>query len=286
MANKERNLGNVTLARYLKNRLPVFLFHEIGEKPSEFHRMAGTFIELQKFEELLNWISRTFIVRSLDALLSGQPVAPNSCVLTFDDSWKGALTWGPELLAKRQMPATFFLNSSVLDGAPDLAAYAYLTNPGQTWPTATVNDQIKVSSESPNIRSFSGETASWNDVKKLNSSLFTLGNHLYWHSNVMTGSLADFEQNYFKNRDRLSEYGNYREILAFPYGRQEKHFDLTHIQKSTELGVLKAFSSNAGTNTRRTQFLLRRTAPSFSSSPEEILRQLVDADIRRFLTNK
>jgi hypothetical protein len=47
------------------------------------------------------------------------------------------------------------------------------------------------------------------------------------------------------------------------------------------LGAEKSFSSNSGSNRNVKNFLLRRTAPVFQISPQEILQQVLDADIRR-----
>lgn len=281
MPGHQLPLENVAISKYLNKRLTIFLFHEIGVKPSKFHEKAGTFMHVEKFEELVDWISRSFSVESMNSLISGQELGKRPCILTFDDTWKGALTLASELLARRKLPATYFLNSSILDGYPDLAAHAHLIHPEKQWPTARVGDELSSTFTKTKVEAFSGETGIWDDVKNLDPHLFTLGNHLYWHSDVSTGSPDNFRTNFTKNTEGLKEFPNFRQVLAFPYGRENKHFTPTHIKIAGSLGAEKSFSSNSGSNRNAKHFLLRRTAPVFQNSPQEILQQVIKADFRR-----
>ena len=281
MTGLQLSIKNLAVSKYLNKRLTIFLFHEIGLKPSRFHEKAGTFMHLEKFEEIVDWISQSFSVESMNSLISGQALGKRPCILTFDDTWKGAITLASELLARQKLPATYFLNSSVLDGYPDLAAHAHLLHSDRQWPTAQVGDELRTTFTKANVQPFSGETATWEDVKNLDPHLFTLGNHLYWHSDTSTGSPENFRTNFTENTKRLTEFPNFRQVLAFPYGRENKHFTSTHIKMAEFLGAEKSFSSNSGSNRNVKNFLLRRTAPVFQISPQEILQQVLDADIRR-----
>ena len=281
MTGSQLSLENVAISSYLNKRVTIFLFHEIGVKPSRFHEKAGTFMHVEKFEELVDWISQSFSVESMNSLISGQALGKRPCILTFDDAWKGALTLASEILARKNLPATYFLNSSILDGYSDLAAHSYLIHPDKEWPTAHVGDELRSTFTKANVESFSGETAKWDDVKNLDPHLFTLGNHLYWHSDVSTGSPDNFRTNFTENTERLKEFPNFRQVLAFPYGRENKHFTSTHIRLAESLGAEKSFSSNSGSNRNIKHFLLRRTAPVFQNSPQEILQQVLKADFRR-----
>lgn len=95
------------------------------------------------FAHQLSLLSRFTTVlplrRALDLIEAGRPLPPRAVALTFDDGYRDNLDLGVPMLARRNLPATFFLVPGFLSGTvtawwEDLAgAFASFTAPTLEW---------------------------------------------------------------------------------------------------------------------------------------------------------
>jgi len=94
----------------------ILAYHNIvpeGESPVGDRSLH---LPQRAFAEQLDRLLETHTVVRLDQLLStGAEASRPQAVITFDDGYVGALTAGVEELARRQLPATFFVNPGALD---------------------------------------------------------------------------------------------------------------------------------------------------------------------------
>ena len=103
------------------------------------------------------------------------------------------------------------------------------------------------------------------------NNLFFYGNHLYdhWNANALTAD--EFEIEYKKNDDFLSQFKNYLNLFAFTNGKPETCFTQNHIDLLKGLAAKRIFSSSNGINEDLSSFLFGRLSTFDSDTSENKL---------------
>ncbi len=120
-------LGRFFLRRERRRgRIPILLYHRVGgfadsgESHTCFMAM-GMVVEKSRFEAQMDYLSRNATVVGLDeaaaSLRNGNPLPPDSVVLTFDDGFRDNRTIVAPILRKHRYCATFFPIGSLVNGS-------------------------------------------------------------------------------------------------------------------------------------------------------------------------
>jgi peptidoglycan/xylan/chitin deacetylase (PgdA/CDA1 family) len=94
----------------------ILAYHNIIPDPSAAGRDRSLHLLQRDFSLQLDLIQEHFEVLPLQEVLTGTPGARPRLAVTFDDAYRGAVTLGAAELARRNLPATFFVVPAYLDG--------------------------------------------------------------------------------------------------------------------------------------------------------------------------
>jgi peptidoglycan/xylan/chitin deacetylase (PgdA/CDA1 family) len=104
--------------------LRCLVFHDIAERESAFTRELNVTVTPKAFATALNFITRHYNPVSLRDVLAGdarKKLPPRPLLVTFDDGYASVARWAAPLCLRYGVPATLFLNASLL-GNTRLAA--------------------------------------------------------------------------------------------------------------------------------------------------------------------
>jgi peptidoglycan/xylan/chitin deacetylase (PgdA/CDA1 family) len=219
----------------LTRGLTVFIFHEVTDSPSEFHRHHRTYTSPEVFRQQLSWITDRFTVVAPTYLaqLGGSGHLPqNAALLSFDDSWAGIFRVALPILRESRLPAICFVNMGTVKGDPDLAAVR-----GYEVGRTTPSDLARMSSidlelgerliadvrvrygDDASFRAYEGPTATADDLEEAARSGYVwFGSHLYHHWNIRTILDDLYAHSLAANSAALSEYDNALPAFAPPHG--------------------------------------------------------------------
>ena len=264
----------------LKNRLTVFVFHEVSDTPSEFTRRYGLSLTLSQFKQQANWIRDNFNVINPELLVANAPLPNNAALITFDDGFAGAFKNAYPILDRLDMPSVMFMNMQPqITRLPMLSALVvylmdncvnfreYIQNLGLKKPaylsvTPEIMEQFKTLHDLPalsKIIKFQGDLvdsetmAFWDDCSNV-----YYGNHLYDHWNAAALSQEELKEQYRLNELALEPYHSSLKLFAFTNGKPEICFSRADIETIIKMGAKRIFSTVAGVNKKSDAVLLGR----------------------------
>lgn len=264
----------------LKNRLTVFVFHEVSDTPSEFTRRYGLSLTLSQFKQQAKWIRDNFSVINPELLVANAPLPNNAALITFDDGFAGAFKNAYPILDRLDMPSVMFMNMQPqITRLPMLSALVvYLTNncanfreyiqnlglkkPAYLSVTPEIMEQFKRIHDLPalsKIIKFQGDLvdsetmAFWDDCSNV-----YYGNHLYDHWNAAALSQEELKEQYRLNELALEPYHSSLKLFAFTNGKPEICFSQADIETIIKMGAKRIFSTVAGVNKNSDAVLLGR----------------------------
>lgn len=108
-------IGAAPLLRWIGKRNPkVLLYHDCAHRESDYVAGLECTTSPENFSEHIAYLSRHYRIVPLDTILSGN--APSRAVsITFDDGYASVYDNAFPILRARQLPATIYLISSVID---------------------------------------------------------------------------------------------------------------------------------------------------------------------------
>lgn len=211
-----------------------------------YHRVSDEFLDsvtvgVEQFDRHLHCLRRHYDVIDLPTFLAtrGSPRRRPCVVLTFDDGYEDNLL-AALLLRRAGLPCTFFICTRIV-------------GTDRAFP----HDLQRLSRRVPAL--------DWDQVHRMVSWGFQMGNHTAHHANLGTIPVGQAIDEVLKGcedlRDRLGDCAG-ADWLAYPYGKPE---DITDELRARlpGLGVPYCFSAYGGTN-----------PPDFD--PLNILRQSID----------
>jgi len=233
----------------------TFLYHEINNNPSDFHKNNNLFINEENFYNQISEIKNKFNI--INPLKLGDKNTPNkkNALITFDDSSKGIFKYGLPILEKLKVPAIIFLNMDIIEHNNNLMTKVFFIKDMDYKNKNTIKNIRKLNfinteeyfknNKNDEYNKYQGEWANKNDLKKIESSnLFFIGNHSYNHYSFKNLNTNEIKNQYLKNYLLLKKYKNFVPFFSYPFGQWKLDYD-NKINKIIEnLGVKFIFSAN------------------------------------------
>jgi len=280
---------------FFRNKLVVFLFHEVSFKPSKFYHENNLNINPNLFEKQIEFILKNFKIIHAKELFSKNNKKP-SALITFDDGSIGVFKNAIKILKNKKCPSILFINLSQIKNEifwPGLVVYLCnhfdkfkkIVNPknkkhikGKEFLYAHPDhikeffkffDEKKITTSA---KKYYGNFGSLNDLRNISKSkLFCFGNHLYNHYNSLAISKKLLINNYNKNKNEMNFLENYIDYFSYPYGQKDICYNNTTNEIILYNGSKAIFTSNpyGGFNSQNMVFHRFSIDESFTS--EKIL---------------
>ena len=103
-----------------KDKLTIFLFHEISNQPSLFQKKYNIYHSISDFKKILNWINQNYNIISP---LEIQNKIENKALITFDDGYLGTFKNAVPMMLEKKIPSIHFLNMGpILNHEPNIVS--------------------------------------------------------------------------------------------------------------------------------------------------------------------
>ena len=215
--------------RRMRDRALVLAFHNVVPRGAAAAGERSLHVPLQRFTEYLDVLTATHDVVPLAAALAPAGTGRPRVALTFDDAYRGAVTVGAAELARRGLPATFFVTPAFVGG-------------GTFWwdalagPTGAVDDGFRTRAltelrgEDARVRAAAAlppaplpPHAAVASVEELRAALrapgISLASHSWSHANLAALEGAALVEELTKPQRWLAErFETVSPYLAYPYG--------------------------------------------------------------------
>ena len=260
--------GSSFIFRFLlKNSTVIFLYHEVTDEPSEFHKKYNLNVPPDLFRDQIKMIMNHFNVISSETLLKGNYKTP-AALITFDDGSKGNYYNAFPILEELNCPSLMFLNMGSINGEifwPGLITYLF--NRDNKFIETVVNNKKNkfrkldflniqprdieeyISSNKlkiyKNARKYYGDFMNMSDLKEMSKSkLLNFGNHLYQHYNCAISSQEEIEINYILNKNILKTFKNNSNLFSYPFGQKGTCYNNKTNQTIFDLGAKAVFAAH------------------------------------------
>ena len=249
-----------------KNKIVVFLFHEISYNPSKFYYENNLNINPDLFKKQIEFIKNNFKVIHAKELYNKRTKTPTA-LITFDDGSICLFKYALKILENKNCPSIFFLNFApfkkeifwsglVIFLCNNYNDFKKIVNPenesymrGKEFLYALPkhverffqhNDKKKIIKAS---KKYYGEFGTLNDLKKIsNSKLFCIGNHLYNHFNALLLNEIDLIKCY--NKNRMTYLNNFIDYFSYPYGQKNTCYNDKTNKILIKNGAKAVFTAN------------------------------------------
>lgn len=267
--------------------LAVLNWHQVTPSfdPRRHHRYTWT--QLGDFEASLDWLAQKFEILPLTEAIDRcrrRAIQGPCAALTFDDGDVSIAEYVAPVLVRRQLPATFFINSAYLnqsrsywfpilafggDGLPaDLRAQAQ--NLRQT------NDAVfyqevrqRVEQLAATVPDLASRLVSSEWLAGLDARQFTIGAHGHEHQRFSLMTRESQRSNLRENVRCLSQFRAYRPVFAVPFGRPGD-WNASTLEVARELG-LDVVLADGGLNFRPAEAYRRISCDGQAAGP--LIRQ-------------
>tara|TARA_B110000003_G_scaffold41648_1_gene38820 strand:- start:13621 stop:14571 length:951 start_codon:yes stop_codon:yes gene_type:complete len=259
--------NNFLFKLFFKNSTVVFLYHEVTNEPSEFHKKHDLNVPPELFKDQIKLIMNHFNVINAETLINGNYKKP-AALITFDDGSKGNYTNAYPILEELNCPSLMFLNMGPINGEifwPGLITYLF--NCDNKFIETVINHKKNkfrkldflniqprdieeyISSNKlkiyKNARKYYGDFMNRSDLKEMSESKFlSFGNHLYQHYNCANCSKDEIVNNYVLNHDLLKNYKNYSNLFSYPFGQETTCYNDKTNEIIYDLGAKAVFAAH------------------------------------------
>lgn len=267
-----------------RNKLLVFIFHQSTPvfDPQKNHKYIWA--DIKFFESQIVYLKNNFEIVKLDEavqqLRSGN-LKKTKVAITFDDGDASLQDYIIPILEKHNIPATFFINTSytttdqkgywfniynyfmadtekrkkyISEKIDEIAGKLRNTND----PDFYSNNYKKIEALSKYIGDDTRFYLGYDQLKKLNPELFSIGLHGHEHQRFSMMSKSWQKNDLLNNIALLSKFKTYTPIFAIPYGKPHD-WNTDTIDICKEMGLEVAFA-NGGFNVKNNQGILRMPA--------------------------
>ncbi|RYG48945.1 polysaccharide deacetylase family protein [bacterium] len=205
---------------------PILCYHKVGPEAEE-----GRFLNVapERLAGHAAWLKRRYrVVRLRDLDLNAR-----QAVMTFDDAYQSACSYGVEVLDRAGVFGTFFAVAGKLGGTSD-------------WD----GERARPLAEADTLRLIS-------------AAGHEIGNHTLSHPRLPTLDASGQRREILEADRELARWGFTPKTLCYPWGA----FDETTLRVAREVGYVRAVSLRKGLARRGEDLLcLRRVAIGFSDS--------------------
>ncbi len=235
-------------------KLTTFLYHEINNTPSEFHKINNLNVTEEVFFDQLSFIKKKYNIINPKDLIKNDINEHHNALITFDDSSKGIIKFAIPILKKLKIPAIFFLNMDVITSKDNYMTKIFfimkkfnleLKNKSIRSISSTDINKLFCKINIDEYKIFSGDWIDENDLLNLNNSKeFYLGNHLYNHYSLKYLNEKSIKYQYTKNDLLLKKYNNYLPFFSYPFGQFRLDYDKSTNEIVKKLGAKYIFTAN------------------------------------------
>ncbi len=266
-------IGEKTLIRNLENKIIIFCYHNITNKPSKFCENYNLFVNIENFKTQINFIKRNFEIIDIRSLADPNFCVPkNAAIITFDDGFEGTFKNGLYYLNLNGIPSVVFLNMGhILENKPMVSAVAkYLEENKNQYSYLSIkknfHHHIKVSEYlnlicCPELRelvlNYQGPIASESDLHMFqNSKYIAFANHYYQHFDSRVLSIDEIRSQIIKNEEFLQKYNNSTNFFAFTNGTNSER----EIKLLMSLNLFCRILTSSGSASFNKKYVLDRMA--------------------------
>lgn len=290
-------IGKIFKAPYLKlrnkNKLTIFVFHEINNTPSIYVKKDNLNLTLNKFKRIINLIEKHYNLISPKDIRKFVHV-DNPAMISFDDGFQGVFKNALPYLEKKKIPSLHFLNMKpIIDKKPNICStIQYLEKYDEKFQKFLKINNIKKPgylSISPKvynkfIKKFGGiSNNTKKKIKKFQGDLVDEGllrnwdkskyvfyaNHLYDHWNTITLNNIILKSQFNRNLYHLKKYKKFINFFAFTNGQPDTCFNdinVNVLKKNCDL----IFAASSGQNKVNSKIFLDRIGISFVDIDEDM----------------
>lgn len=238
-------LKNIYHLSKKKKPLPgvyIFTFHQVSNYICGIID-SGTNSTVRQFEQKIELINENFKIISLNDFLKfrNRSLKEPYAIITFDDGDKSCENFVLPFLKKKELPATFFINSNNIlskelswpfklrllkNEFKDIYLDLIKCKDFQTIRVTDDNESYNhcVSKLDLILNEKKIDTSEFfvskDFLEKLDKSQFSIGNHGHKHDRYSMLSKEKQNIDYFTCKDFLTSYDSYINVFACPFGRQ------------------------------------------------------------------
>jgi peptidoglycan/xylan/chitin deacetylase (PgdA/CDA1 family) len=237
----------------------VLAYHNVVPDDAEPVGDASLHLKRSRFAAQLDLLCRTHTVVPLHDALScdGRPRGRPWAAITFDDAYQGALTLGAAELARRGLPATFFVAPRFVGGAAfwwdrvalpkdpraraDFRRRALLECAGRDDAVRELAAKCGLGEQEPPAYA---RCASEREIRQVvTTSGITLGSHSWSHPNLAALTAAEVVDEVTRPMAWLrGRFNSVVALLAYPYG----HYSAAVAQAAARAGYSGALMIGGG----------------------------------------
>ncbi len=257
---------NALCGFFMRKKVFLLMYHSIGSKKTnkELRQDLYTHISIDSdsFEQQIAYLHKkghTFIsfddIETLDFNTIQKPT-----IIYFDDGFKDNLVNAKPILEKYNVPATMFLVSGILDRTHMIWTILYkeaLSLLGVSSENQIKKiENLKMGTEYNRVKELSQYPLSeysylfdiflnWDDVKRMENSVFRFGSHGVSHTRLTELAPEDFRHETLYSKERIEEkVGQKVTAFSFPYGRGNNAL----VQSLNDAGYRFVVSQGKGIN--------------------------------------
>lgn len=311
----KKNFGKIFKYPYLKlrnkNKITIFVFHEICDYPSDFIKQNNLNLTINQFERIIQLIEKNFNLISPKDI--GSLTKPhNSAVITFDDGYLGVFKNALPYLEKKKISSLHFLNMyPVIEKKPNIVStIQYLEKYSTQFQEFILSENIKKptylkispqifkkynnqfgqlsETELNKIMAFQGPLVNLKKLEDWDKSKYVYyGNHLFDHWNTITLDNISLEAQYLENFKYLKGYNNFINFFAFTNGQPNTCFNINNLNIIKKIGAELVFAASAGQNNTLNKTIVDRLGINSMDIDEnvffyKILRSFFNFKIKRY----
>jgi len=271
--NFQKIINNLT-----KDRLFIFCFHEITNKPSKFQEKNKLFVTEKNFKKQIGFIKKIFKIIKPSQLETKKKIS-SSALISFDDGYINSFIFGLKFLSAKKIVPIYFLNMSAIKfGIPLLPASiefleenfdkfdVFIRKNKLTKPVSLsinpkkfqkLNNFLKANYKK--INNYQGKMIGYDQLKKyiLKNSFF-LGDHLYEHYNCKALNKKELYNLVKQNQKILKKFKNNLNYFSYPNGVYQKCFNKRNIEWLKNIKIKKTFGCSNSSNLNSGNFVLDR----------------------------
>lgn len=249
-------VARVSRAR-VRHRTLVLAYHNVVPDDAPATGDLSLHIGRSCFAAQLDELASHAQIVPLDQVLAQSGAGRARVAITFDDAYRGAVTWGAEELARRGLPATIFVAPGLLAG--HAFWWDALAEPGSGLPDDVRSRGLEeLRGEDAAVRTWAARTgraacvlpdyarsASEEELRRaVARGGVTLGSHSWSHPSLPRLSRAEMAAELTRSRDWLAaRFGaTFIPWLSYPYG----HLSAAVIEQAAAAGYRGALAIRGG----------------------------------------
>ena len=311
----KKKIGQIFKIPYLKfrnkNKITIFVFHEINNDPSDYVKENNLNLTVNEFKKIMSLIEDNYNLIS-PKIIGNKNNIDNSAIITFDDGYLGAFNNALAYLEEKKIHSLHFLNMGpILEKKPNISStIQYLEKFDNDFQKFINKENLKKPSYlSISPQKFSKFLNEFGELSKTNlnkilkfqgdlvyhdkltywdkSNYVHYANHLYDHWNTITLDGLNLVSQYSQNLKYLKEYNNFINLFAFTNGQPDTCFTIDNLDILKELNPNFIFAASSGQNEISNETLIDRLGVSSVDIDENIffyklLRSFFNFKIKKY----